>query len=74
MKSGKKLIVFLFSIAVLCACEPEMEEFKSEDSIVMDIATAAVRRNLFSAAIWDEKERIVDLEIADSENANEIKN
>lgn len=31
------------------------------------------RRNLFSAAIWDEKERIVDLEIADSENANEIK-
>lgn len=31
------------------------------------------RRNLFSAAIWDEKARIVDLEIADSENANEIK-
>lgn len=43
MKSGKKLIVFLFSIAVLCACEPEMEESKSEDSIVMDIATAAVK-------------------------------
>ena len=73
MKSGKKLIVFLFSIAVLCACEPEMEESKSEDSIVMDIATAAVKEESFSAAIWDEKERIVDLEIADSENANEIK-
>lgn len=74
MKSGKKLIVFLFSIAVLCACEPEMEESKSEDSIVMDIATAAVKEeSFFSAAIWDDKERKVDLEIADSENANEIK-
>ena len=73
MKSGKKLIVFLFSIAVLCACEPEMEESKSEDSIVMDIATAAVKEESFSAAIWDDKARKVDLEIADSENANEIK-
>lgn len=74
MKSGKKLIVFLFSIAVLCACEPEMEESKSEDSIVMDIATAAGKGGIFfSAAIWDDKERKVDLEIADSENANEIK-
>lgn len=74
MKRGKKLILFLFSIAVLCACEPEMEESKSEDSIVMDIATATVKEeSFFSAAIWDEKARIVDLEIADSENANEIK-
>ncbi len=74
MKRGKKLIIFLFPIALLCACEPEMEESKSEDSIVMDIATAAVKEeSFFSAAIWDEKARIVDLEIADSENANEIK-
>ncbi|HEE9033483.1 DUF4030 domain-containing protein [Bacillus cereus] len=74
MKRGKKLIVFLFSIALLCACEPEMEESKSEDSIVMGIATATVKQeSFFSAAIWDEKARIVDLEIADSENANEIK-
>ncbi|MEI4617771.1 DUF4030 domain-containing protein [Bacillus cereus] len=74
MKRGKKLLVFLFSIALLCACEPEMEESKSEDSIVMGIATATVKQeSFFSAAIWDEKARIVDLEIADSENANEIK-
>ncbi|MBG0962292.1 DUF4030 domain-containing protein [Bacillus sp. SRB1LM] len=74
MKGGKKLIVFLFSIALLCACEPEMEESKSEDSIVMGIATATVKQeSFFSATIWDEKARIVDLEIADSENANEIK-
>lgn len=47
MKRRKKLIVFLFSIALLCACEPEMEESKSEDSIVMDIATAAVKEESF---------------------------
>ncbi len=56
----KKLIVFLFSIALLCACESEMEESKSEDSKVMDIATATVKKeSFFSAAIWDEKESMV---------------
>ncbi|MCZ2971264.1 DUF4030 domain-containing protein, partial [Acinetobacter baumannii] len=41
----------------------------------MDIATAAVKEeSFFSAAIRDEKERILDLEIADSEDSNEIKN
>ena len=56
MRKGKKLLVFLFPLALLCACENDIEDAKSEDSIVMDIATAAVRRNLFSAAIRDEKE------------------
>ncbi|WP_425340854.1 DUF4030 domain-containing protein [Bacillus cereus] len=52
-----------------------MEDAKSEESIVIDIATAAVKEeSFFSAAIIDEKERIVDLEIADSEDSNEIKN
>lgn len=74
MRKGKKLLVFLFPLALLCACENDIEDAKSEESIVMDIATAAVKEeSLFSAAIRDEKERIVDLEIADSENANEIK-
>ncbi|MHA4117235.1 DUF4030 domain-containing protein [Bacillus cereus] len=74
MRKGKKLLVFLFPFALLCACENDIEDAKSEDSIVMDIATAAVKEeSFFSAAIRDEKERIVDLEIADSENANEIK-
>ncbi|MFZ7759356.1 DUF4030 domain-containing protein [Bacillus thuringiensis] len=74
MRKGKKLLVFLFPFALLCACENDIEDAKSEDSIVMDIATVAVKEeSFFSAAIWDEKARIVDLEIADSENANEIK-
>ncbi|HDR4372638.1 DUF4030 domain-containing protein [Bacillus cereus] len=74
MRKGKKLLVFLFPLALLCACENDIEDAKSEESIVMDIATAAVKQeSFFSAAIWDEKARIVDLEIADSENANEIK-
>lgn len=74
MRKGKKLLVFLFPLGLLCACESDIEDAKSEESIVMDIATAAVKQeSFFSAAIWDEKARIVDLEIADSENANEIK-
>ncbi|MBS9803465.1 DUF4030 domain-containing protein [Bacillus toyonensis] len=74
MRKGKKLLVFLFPLALLCACETESEDAKSEDSVVMDIVTATVKEeSFFSAAIWDEKARIVDLEIADSENANEIK-
>ncbi len=75
MRKGKKLLVLLFPFALLCACENDIEDAKSEDSIVMDIATAAVKEeSFFSAAIRDEKERIVDLEIADSEDSNEIKN
>ncbi|MDA2065184.1 DUF4030 domain-containing protein [Bacillus cereus] len=75
MRKGKKLLVFLFPLALSCACENDIEDAKSEDSIVMDIATAAVKEeSFFSAAIRDEKERILDLEIADSEDSNEIKN
>ncbi|MEC2260727.1 MULTISPECIES: DUF4030 domain-containing protein [Bacillus cereus group] len=75
MRKGKKLLVLLFPFALLCACENDIEDAKSEDSIVMDIATAAIKEeSFFSAAIRDEKERIVDLEIADSEDSNEIKN
>ena len=74
MRKGTKVLVFLIPFALLCACENEIEDAKSEDSIVMDIATVAVKEeSSFSAAIRDEKARIVDLEIADSENANEIK-
>ncbi|HDR4766727.1 TPA: DUF4030 domain-containing protein [Bacillus thuringiensis] len=74
MRKGKKLLVFLFPFALLCACETESEDAKSEDSVVMDIVTATVKEeSFFSAAIRDEKERILDLEIADSEDSNEIK-
>ncbi|MGR4031759.1 DUF4030 domain-containing protein, partial [Bacillus sp. ZZQ-131] len=74
MRKGKKLLVFLFPLALLCACENDIEDAKSEESIVMNIATAAVKEEyFFSATIRDVKERILDLEIADSENANEIK-
>ncbi|OPA36846.1 hypothetical protein BHL07_23480 [Bacillus cereus] len=75
MRKEKKLLVFLFPLALLCACENDIEDAKSEESIVIDIATAAVKEeSFFSAAIRDEKERILDLEIADSEDRNEIKN
>ncbi|TCW58188.1 uncharacterized protein DUF4030 [Bacillus thuringiensis] len=74
MRKGKKVLGFLIPLALLCACENEIEDAKSEDSIVMDIATATVKEeSFFSAAISDEKERILDLEIADSEDSNEIK-
>jgi len=74
MRKGKKVLEFLIPLALLCACENEIEDAKSEDSIVMDIATATVKEeSFFSAAISDEKERILDLEIADSEDSNEIK-
>lgn len=75
MRKRTKVLVFLIPFALLCACENEIEDAKSEDSIVMDIATAAVKEeSFFSATIQDEKERILDLEIADSEDRNEIKN
>ncbi|PER37322.1 hypothetical protein COL26_08190 [Bacillus thuringiensis] len=74
MRKRKKLLVFLFPLALLCACENDIEDAKSEESIVMDIATATVKEeSFFSAAIRDEKERILDLEIADSEDSNETK-
>ncbi|PFE91747.1 hypothetical protein CN325_24385 [Bacillus thuringiensis] len=74
MRKRRKLLVLLFPLALLCACENDIEDAKSEESIVMDIATATVKEeSFFSVAIRDEKERILDLEIADSENANEIK-
>ncbi|MDP7989348.1 DUF4030 domain-containing protein [Bacillus sp. MHSD_36] len=74
MRKGKKVLVFLIPLALLCAFENEIEDAKSEDSIVMNIATATVKEeSFFSAAIRDEKEPILDLEIADSEDSNEIK-
>lgn len=57
MKRGKKLIVFLFSIALLCACESEMEESKSEDSKVMDIATATVKEESFLVLLYGMKRK-----------------
>ena len=46
MRKGRKLLVFLFPLALLCACENDIEDAKSEDSIVMDIA-AAVKEESF---------------------------
>ncbi len=58
MRKEKKLLVFLFPLALLCACENDIEDAKSEESIVIDIATAAVKEeSFFSAAIRDEKEK-----------------
>ena len=47
MRKGTKVLVFLIPFALLCACENEIEDAKSEDSIVMDIATVAVKEESF---------------------------
>ena len=54
-EKGKEVTCILFPLALLCACENDIEDAKSEESIVMDIATAAVKEESFSAAIRDEK-------------------
>lgn len=75
MRKGKKLFVFLFLFVLLCVCENDIEDVKSEDFIVMDIVIVVVKEEFFfSVVIRDEKERILDLEIVDSEDSNEIKN
>ncbi len=47
MRKGTKLLVFLIPFALLCACENDIEDPKSEESIVMDIATATVKEESF---------------------------
>lgn len=46
-EKGNKGTCILIPFALLCACENEIEDAKSEDSIVMDIATVAVKEESF---------------------------
>lgn len=57
MRKGTKVLVFLIPFALLCACENEIEDAKSEDSIVMDIATAAVKEEFFLVLLYGMKKQ-----------------
>ncbi|MCU5653176.1 DUF4030 domain-containing protein [Bacillus mycoides] len=74
MAKGKNLYVPLLSLALLCSCQSDMEEPKSEDSKVMDAVNKTVNKKSFvSAAIWDENTRRLDIEIADTEDSSKVK-
>ncbi|MED3486116.1 DUF4030 domain-containing protein [Bacillus toyonensis] len=74
MGKGKILCVSLLSLALLCSCQGNTEEPKSEGSKVMDVVNTTVNKKSFvSAAIWDENTRRLDIEIADTEDSSKVK-
>lgn len=73
MKKGKELFVLLFSLALLCSCQNDIEESKSEDSKFLDTVMNTVNKKDFLSASVDDKTRVVDLEIADTVNRSKVK-
>ncbi|MCU5409225.1 DUF4030 domain-containing protein [Bacillus cereus] len=74
MGKGKFLCVSVLSLALLCSCQANTEEPKSEGSKVMDAVNKTVNKKSFvSAAIWDENTRRLDIEIANTEDSSKIK-
>ncbi|PFI75763.1 DUF4030 domain-containing protein [Bacillus cereus] len=74
MGKGKILCVSVLSLALLCSCQGNTEEHKSEGSKVMDAVNKTVNKKSFvSAAIWDENTRRLDIEIADTEDSSKVK-
>ncbi|PEL40939.1 DUF4030 domain-containing protein [Bacillus toyonensis] len=74
MGKRKILCVSLLSLALLCSCQGNTEEPKSEGSKVMDVVNKTVNKKSFvSAAIWDENTRRLDIEIADTEDSSKVK-
>ncbi|WP_242281166.1 DUF4030 domain-containing protein [Bacillus cereus group sp. BfR-BA-01347] len=74
MGKGKILCVPLLSLALLCSCQSDAEEPKSEGSKVMEAVNKTVNKKSFvSAAIWDENTRRLDIEIADTEDSSKVK-
>ncbi|MGS2751080.1 DUF4030 domain-containing protein [Bacillus zanthoxyli] len=74
MGKGKILCVSVLSLALLCSCQGNTEEPKSEGSKVMDAVNKTVNKKSFvSAAIWDENTRRLDIEIADTEDSSKVK-
>ncbi|WP_241484392.1 DUF4030 domain-containing protein [Bacillus clarus] len=68
IKKGKELFVLLFSLALLCSCQNNKEEAKSEGSKVMDTVQNMVGKKGLRGATVDDKTKIVDLEMAGNEN------
>ncbi|MBE7107035.1 DUF4030 domain-containing protein [Bacillus cereus] len=74
MRKGKRLFVSLFSLVLLCSCQSDIEEPKSEGSKVMDTVKDTVNEKSFlSASIREEKTRVLDLEVADTEKTEKVK-
>lgn len=74
MGKGKILCVSVLSLVLLCSCQSNTEEPKSEGSKVMDVVNNTVNKKSFiSAAIWDENTRRLDIEIADTEDSSKVK-
>ncbi|MDO8156021.1 hypothetical protein FKQ51_01225, partial [Bacillus toyonensis] len=74
MGKGKILSVSVLSLVLLCSCQINTEEPRSEGSKVMDVVNKTVNKKSFvSAAIWDENTRRLDIEIADTEDSSKVK-
>ncbi|MCI0768199.1 DUF4030 domain-containing protein [Bacillus sp. TL12] len=74
MKKRKGLILPLVLAILFGACQQsDLEESKSEDSKVMDTVMDTVDKKDFLSATVDDKTKIVELEIADTVNASELK-
>lgn len=75
MRKVKTICVPLLSLALLCSCQSDTGESKSEGSKVMDAVNKTVNKKSFvSAAIWDENTRRLDLEIANTEDSTKVRN
>lgn len=73
MKKGKELLALLFSLVLLCSCQNDKEEAKSEESKVMDTIMGTVDDKDFLSASMSDTPRTVDLEIADTVNTSKLK-
>lgn len=74
MKKGIKLFSSLFSLVLLCSCQNNIEDPKNEGLIVLDTVENTVNEQAFlSATVEDEKARVLNLEITDTEKPATIK-
>jgi hypothetical protein len=74
MGKRKVLCISVLSLALLCSCQGNTEEPKSEGSKVMEAVNKTVNKKSFvSAAIWDENTRRLDIEISDTEDSSKVK-
>lgn len=73
MKIKIGVLGLLLPIFLLCSCQQTDTKNSSEDSKVMDTVLRVVNKESFIGASIDEKDKVVDLEIADVENASKVR-
>ena len=73
MKKRKELFVLLFSLTLVCSCQNDKEEAKSEEAKVMDTIMETVDEKDFLSASMSDTPKTVDLEIADTVNTSKLK-